>query len=153
MFHCTWKTNCMILSSINLKPLKPTIQLPPKKKQKFVPMFFSRYIVNPRKIFGIQKKSQNSFAHLVSGAGWGSIKSRITYYKWVFPKIVGKLPPNHPFCHRAFPLFSPSILVVFPYFWKHPNVQPWNPFWKKKLKTLDAWQVFLFKKTVDYKVN
>ena len=38
---------------------------------------------------------------------------------WVFPKIVGKLPPNHPWIHRAFPLFSPSIFL-YHYFWKHP---------------------------------
>ena len=31
------------------------------------------------------------------------------------------LPPNHPFVHRVFPLFSPSILG-YPYFWKHPGV-------------------------------
>ena len=37
---------------------------------------------------------------------------------WMFPKIV--VPPNHPFWY-GFPLFSPSILVVFPYFWKHPS--------------------------------
>ena len=29
---------------------------------------------------------------------------------WVFPKIV--VSPNHPFVHRGFPLFSPSILGV-----------------------------------------
>ena len=31
-------------------------------------------------------------------------------------KNMGK-PPNHPFKNRGFPLFSPSILVVFPLFW------------------------------------
>ena len=29
-------------------------------------------------------------------------------------------PPNHPFVHRGFPLFSPSILGAHPNFWKHP---------------------------------
>ena len=35
----------------------------------------------------------------------------------VNPRIgVVKPPPNHPFVHRGFPLFSPSILGVFPLF-------------------------------------
>ena len=39
---------------------------------------------------------------------------------WLFPKIVG--PPNHPFVHRVFPLFSPSILGFSHYFWKHIHI-------------------------------
>ena len=36
----------------------------------------------------------------------------LIYFIWVFPKIM--LPPNHPLKNRGFPLFSPSILGVFP---------------------------------------
>ena len=45
----------------------------------------------------------------------------------VFPKIM--VPPNHPFVHRGFPLFSPSILGVLqpPYFWKHPSSSSSSP--------------------------
>ena len=39
-------------------------------------------------------------------------------YTWVFPKI-GVGPPNHPFVHRVFHYFSPSILgVKSSYFWR-----------------------------------
>ena len=44
--------------------------------------------------------------------------------KWgVEPEIgVGNYPPNHPFVHRGLePLFSPSILVVFPLFLETPK--------------------------------
>ena len=37
------------------------------------------------------------------------------------PTIVG-FPPNHPFGHWVFPLFSPSILGYVPLFWKHPSI-------------------------------
>ena len=41
-------------------------------------------------------------------------------YGCCFPKI-WENPPNHPFVHRGFPIFSPSILgVKSPYFRKHP---------------------------------
>ena len=35
----------------------------------------------------------------------------------VNPKIMGK-PPNHPFVHRVWNQYKPSILG-YPYFWKH----------------------------------
>ncbi len=37
----------------------------------------------------------------------------------------GKKPPNHPFVHRGFPLFSPSILG-YHYFWRAKNHISWN---------------------------
>ena len=48
---------------------------------------------------------------------------------WVFPKIGGFFPPNHPIFNRDFPLFAPSILGEKPYFWKHPYEQ--RPIWHK----------------------
>ena len=38
-------------------------------------------------------------------------------------KIGGVSPPNHPFVHRGFPLFSPSILGGLPplFLVQHPN--------------------------------
>ena len=43
-------------------------------------------------------------------------------------KNIGKTP-NHPFVHRGFPLFSPSILGVFPLFFgnTHIGVYPRHP--------------------------
>ena len=40
---------------------------------------------------------------------------------WVFPKIVGKLPPNHPWINRVFHDFHHPFWGKIPYFWKHPH--------------------------------
>ena len=42
---------------------------------------------------------------------------------WVFPKI--RVPPNHPFVHRVWNHYKPSILG-YPYFWKHPYKKDGN---------------------------
>ena len=39
---------------------------------------------------------------------------------WAFPKMVGKIPPNHPFVHRVFHYFHHPFWGFSPYFWKHP---------------------------------
>ena len=36
------------------------------------------------------------------------------------PKIMGVFHPNHPFVHRVWNHYKPSILG-YPYFWKHPS--------------------------------
>ena len=49
--------------------------------------------------------------------------------KWVFPlkRWVFSPPPNHPFFHRGFPWFSPSILEVFPLFLETPKwINGWS---------------------------
>ena len=38
------------------------------------------------------------------------------YLRWMFPKIMGKNPPNHPLKNRVLTWFSPSILGCFPIF-------------------------------------
>ena len=51
--------------------------------------------------------------------------SEKSYYMWVFPKIVVVFAPNHhPLNNRGFPLFSPSILEVFPLFLETPIYSP-----------------------------
>ena len=46
----------------------------------------------------------------------GQKVSRLRSNMGVEPKIGVGYPQNHPFVHRGFPLFSPSILGVFPLF-------------------------------------
>ena len=39
---------------------------------------------------------------------------------WMFPKIVGENPPNHPLKNRVFHYFHHPFWGCSPYFWKHP---------------------------------
>ena len=41
---------------------------------------------------------------------------------WVFPKIGGFFPPNHPLKNRVFHYFYHPFWGFFPYFWKRPHL-------------------------------
>ena len=65
---------------------------------------------------------------LNSWSFWGKLTGRNFWWSnnfslpkkniWMFPKIGGSNPPNHPNFNRVFH-YKPSILG-YPYFWKHP---------------------------------
>ena len=57
------------------------------------------------------------------GGQWkGQLQSmNLNVYTWVFPKM-GSFPPHIIHFNMGFPLFSPSILFFFFYFWKHPTL-------------------------------
>ena len=58
-------------------------------------------------------------SHLPRLSAFFFSNQKVTHFKWMFPKIVG-FPPKSSIL-IGFPLFSPSILGVFPIFWKQPN--------------------------------
>ena len=94
----------------------------------FLEMFFweNMEVVCPRRVgFRLELLGHmGSFSSILLNAE--SLREKVTdmswdvshvykIFMWVFPKI-WETPPNHPFVHRVWNHYNPSILVVFPIF-------------------------------------
>jgi len=85
------------------------------RKNVFFVFFWKIYTCTRKKMAKIDKIMEKSMIILI----------------WMFPKI--GVPPNHPLKNMVFH-FKPSILRVFPYFWKHPYC------WNRQLQGVKSFQ-------------